>query len=57
MPAAFDRCVKNGGKIRTVSLGKDKYMHVCFPKGGGSSVSGEEKVKKSYNPKKGRSQK
>ena len=29
MPEAFERCRKAGGKIRTMSLGKDKYRHVC----------------------------
>jgi hypothetical protein len=46
MPEEFDRCVANGGKVRTKDLGKGKYMHVCIPKGGGSSVGGEVKTKK-----------
>ena len=35
-PAAFDKCVKNGGKISTIKpKGKDSsvYMKVCFLKG------------------------
>jgi len=37
MPAAFEKCKKNGGKIRTVSgpskkweLKKNEYVHVCI---------------------------
>jgi len=40
MPADFERCVKNGGRVRTVSgpdkkfgLGKDEYVRVCFLNG------------------------
>jgi len=46
MPAAFDKCEKEGGKVRTISLSKTKYMHICIPKGGGKSISGEVKTKK-----------
>lgn len=45
MPQAFDSCVKNGGRVRTIKLKGDKYMHVCFPKGGGKSIPGEVKTK------------
>jgi len=47
MPAKFDACVSSGGKVRTKTLGGGKYMHVCVPKGGGPSVAGEVKTKKS----------
>lgn len=37
MPAGFDKCKKDGGRIRTVKgpdkkfgLAKGEYMHVCF---------------------------
>ena len=41
MPEAFEKCRKNGGKIRTISgprkekpkLGKDEYVHVCIKDG------------------------
>ena len=40
MPADFDRCKKNGGKIRTVSgpskkpeLKSEEYVHFCTLKG------------------------
>jgi hypothetical protein len=34
MPKDFDRCVKGGGRVRTVKLGKGKYRHVCYDKDG-----------------------
>lgn len=49
MPAAFDRCRKAGGKIRTVKPKKGRYQRVCVrPKGakgkrGGRTVGGEVK--------------
>lgn len=46
MPAKFDKCAKGGGRIRTVTPKKGRYLHVCFPKGGGKSVSGEVKKTK-----------
>jgi hypothetical protein len=44
MPANFDRCIKRGGRVRTIKLGKDKYKHICFE--GGKSYAGHTKVKK-----------
>ena len=44
MPADFDMCVSKGGKVRTMSLGKDKYMHICILNG--KSHKGEVKTKK-----------
>jgi len=46
MPADFERCKENGGKIITVNPTKDTYMAVCYPKGGGSPVRGEVHRKK-----------
>lgn len=49
MPAKFNKCVKAGGRVRTIKPKGQKsgtYMHVCYPKGGGSPVSGEVKKKK-----------
>src|SRR3990167_453061 len=40
MPAAFDACVKNGGRVRTKKV-KGGYIRVCFPKGGGPGIGGE----------------
>lgn len=44
MPKAFTKCVRNGGRVRTVSRGKNKYQHVCFKNG--KSTAGEVKTKK-----------
>ena len=44
MPAGFDMCVKNGGRVKTKSMSGGKYMHVCFI--GGKSFAGEVKYKK-----------
>jgi hypothetical protein len=47
MPKEFNKCRKQGGKIRTKKLKGDKYMKVCVrPKGkkgprGGRTVGGE----------------
>lgn len=45
MPEGFDNCRKEGGRIRTIKIGKDKYMHVCYDKAG-KSHSGEVKTTK-----------
>jgi len=47
MPEKFTRCVNGGGRVRTLSLGHGKYTKICYPKGGGPSVRGEVKKKKS----------
>lgn len=43
MPAAFDKCIADGGKVITKKVNSKQYIHVCYPKGGGASVSGEVK--------------
>lgn len=43
MPEAFDKCVRDGGRVRTRKLKGGKYIHICFLKG--KSYAGE--VKKS----------
>jgi hypothetical protein len=48
MPAEFTKCEKGGGRIRTKSLSGNKYMHICFPKGGGPGVAGEVRKKKKF---------
>jgi hypothetical protein len=45
-PAAFERCVAENGRIRTIKLGATKYKHVCWKNG--KSYQGEVKVKKSH---------
>jgi hypothetical protein len=47
MPQAFESCVRNGGKVITKTIkGTSKYIHICYPKDGGSPESGEVKKKK-----------
>ena len=45
MPKSFETCVKRGGKVRTKSLSGNRFIHLCIPKGGGSSIAGEVKTK------------
>jgi hypothetical protein len=45
MPAAFDKCVKDGGKVVTLKIPKDRYMYVCYDKKG-NSHPGEVHTKK-----------
>ena len=33
MPHGFNQCRKNGGKVRTIKKGKDKYQHICILNG------------------------
>jgi hypothetical protein len=51
MPADFDKCEKDGGKIITHTIDENRYMHICYPKGGGKSISGEVKTKLSARDK------
>lgn len=44
-PQAFENCIKGGGRVRTKSLSDGRYIHICFPKGGGSGIAGEVKEK------------
>ena len=44
MPAGFDKCVADGGRVRTKKLAGGKYMHICFLKG--KSYPGEVKKSK-----------
>jgi hypothetical protein len=44
MPKAFTKCVSSGGRVRTKTLGKGKYVHLCFK--GGKAVAGHVKRKK-----------
>ncbi len=43
-PEAFDKCVRENGRVRTISLKGDKFLRVCFK--GGKSFSGEVRTKK-----------
>ena len=44
MPAAFERCRKAGGRIRTKKLNDTQYMHICWL--GNKSYPGEVHTKK-----------
>jgi len=44
MPAGFEKCVRNGGRVRTKKLSGNKYQHVCFLKG--KSYAGHVKTRK-----------
>lgn len=46
MPAGFDRCRANDGRIRTEKVGKTKYRHVCWL--GSKRYPGEVKTKQSH---------
>lgn len=35
MPKAFEKCVKQGGKVRTKKLKGKKYIRLCKKKSGG----------------------
>jgi hypothetical protein len=50
MPHAFDSCVKKGGRVRTKSLSKGRYVHICFLNG--KSYAGEVKTKEKVAAKK-----
>lgn len=36
MPEGFDKCRREGGRIRTLPLKNGRYMHVCYDKAGKS---------------------
>lgn len=40
-PAAFEKCIKDGGRVRTKQLSGGRYMHICFKDG--KSYAGEVK--------------
>ena len=46
MPADFEKCRREGGRIRTINVKgqPNKYMHVCWDKAG-KSHAGEVKTK------------
>lgn len=47
MPADFLKCVKNGGKVVTLTLGKGKYVHACkMPNGKWTKGEIKTKMKK-----------
>ena len=48
MPYAFEKCVKEGGRVRTMKVKGGRFMRICFDKAG-KSHAGE--VKKSKETK------
>jgi hypothetical protein len=44
MPFLFEKCVREGGRVRTKKLPNGKFMHICFKDG--KSFAGEIKTKK-----------
>ncbi len=48
MPANFDKCIADGGKVITKNVNAKQYIHVCYING--KSYSGEVKTK--VTPKK-----
>ncbi len=50
MPKAFLDCIKKGGKVFTIKIGKDKYRHGCELKG--KTYYGEIKNNKNNSDKK-----
>jgi len=44
MPADFDKCVKEGGRVRTMPVKGGRFMRICFDKAG-KSHAGEVKTK------------
>jgi len=45
MPAAFEKCVREGGRVRTMKVKGGRYMRVCFDKQGKSHASEVKKTK------------
>ncbi len=50
MPADFEKCVAEGGRVRTMTLSKGRYMRVCYS-ADGKSHAGE--VRQSKGKKQG----
>lgn len=44
MPEPFERCRRQGGRIRTKKLPNNKYIHICYL--GNQSYAGEVKTTK-----------
>ena len=44
-PQGFDKCVADGGRVRTMKLSKGRYMHICYDKAG-KSHAGEVRQSK-----------
>ena len=55
MPADFEKCISDGGKVVTKKLGKSKYVKLCKDKSGkwhrGEVHSYKKVLKKNYGRK------
>ena len=51
MPEDFEKCRREGGRIRTKTLSDGRYIHICYDKAG-KSHAGEVKEKKGEGLKK-----
>jgi len=49
MSEKFNKCVSEGGRVITKVPKKGTYLHICYPKGGGSPISGEVKKSEKKN--------
>jgi hypothetical protein len=49
MPKDFERCVKKGGRVRTVKPKRSKFLRICFDEEG--SHAGEVKTTKKHKSK------
>ena len=50
MPEDFDKCRREGGKIRTKDVGHGQYIHICIEKAG-KTHGGEVKTRVTPKPK------
>jgi hypothetical protein len=46
MPKEFDKCVKDGGRVRRKKLNGGRYLNICFDKKGKSHAGEVKKIKK-----------
>ena len=51
MPEAFLKCIRDGGKVITKKIDKDRYMHICYDENE-KAHPGEIKWKESSKEKK-----
>ena len=47
MPEDFDKCVRDGGRVRTMKVKGGRYMKICFDKQGKSHAGEVHKSKES----------
>ena len=45
MPADFDKCVDEGGRVRTMKVKGGRFMRICFDKAGKSHAGEVRKTK------------